>query len=150
MNGQLDPIQLMKTISELEYKINALATIQTGGIWTAYTPTWTATSNPDIGNGTLTGKYTIIGKTCHLNIYLLAGSTTTYGTGEWIFSIPKTASGATESGTVKILDSGTGWFDLVCKFSNTTTIYIPPVTASYPMTWAENDTLWLNITYEIT
>ena len=56
-------------------------------VWTAYTPTWTAaTTNPSIGNGTLAGRYTQIGKTCVLVIGLTAGSTTTYGSGNWSFS----------------------------------------------------------------
>ncbi|MFI1524925.1 hypothetical protein [Streptomyces griseus] len=61
--------------------------------WTAYTPTWSgATTNPVIGNGTLTGRYMKIGRSCHLRIEMLAGSTTTYGSGGWSLSLPFAAA----------------------------------------------------------
>ena len=61
--------------------------------WVAYTPTWTApTTNPVLGNGTITGRYALIGKTCHVAIRLVTGSTTTYGTGNYLFSVPFTSS----------------------------------------------------------
>lgn len=49
--------------------------------WTTYTPAWTASAGtPAIGNGTLTGKYRLIGKTLDFRFLLTAGSTTTFGT----------------------------------------------------------------------
>ncbi len=146
----MNEIQMMREIARLEEKINALRTIETGGIWTAYTPTWLCTtSNPAIGNGTLAGRYAVVGKVCHVKINLVAGNTTTFGSGEFVFTLPLTASGATETGSAKILDSGTAWFDLVCKLANTTQLYIPPVNATYPMAWTTSDSMWLSITYEI-
>ena len=63
--------------------------------WTAYTPTWTAvTTNPSLGNGTLTGSYHRIGKTIFFTISLTIGSTTTLGSGGWIFSLPVNAGGS--------------------------------------------------------
>lgn len=59
--------------------------------WTTYTPTWTATTstNPAIGNGTLNGRYLLIGKTCFVRILVKMGSTTTYGTANaWLFALP--------------------------------------------------------------
>jgi len=44
MSGQLDPIELMKTINELEYKINALATITKGWSFIPLTTALTSTS----------------------------------------------------------------------------------------------------------
>lgn len=61
------------------------------GAWTAYTPTWTATTNPAIGNGTLTGAYVQFGKTVHFRFKLLFGSTTTSGSGAWVFGLPVAA-----------------------------------------------------------
>jgi len=59
--------------------------------WTSFTPTWTSTgTQPSLGNGTLTGRYQRIGNTFHFRIELVAGSTTTYGTGTWTFSLPFT------------------------------------------------------------
>ncbi|MFJ4925259.1 hypothetical protein [Streptomyces sp. NPDC088736] len=58
--------------------------------WVPYTPAWTAaTTNPVIGaNGTLTGRYQLFGKTCHVSIRLVTGSSTTYGSGTYQFSSP--------------------------------------------------------------
>ncbi|MEV3946968.1 hypothetical protein AB0K57_04800 [Streptomyces halstedii] len=61
--------------------------------WTVYTPVWSgATTNPAIGNGTLVGRYMKWGRTCHLRIEVLMGSTTTYGSGGWSVSLPFAAS----------------------------------------------------------
>lgn len=62
--------------------------------WIQYTPAWTSTGTaPAIGNGSLAGFYLLVGKTMHLAIRMLAGTSTTYGTGSWSFSLP--------SGTVR-------------------------------------------------
>ncbi|MDX2759325.1 hypothetical protein PV367_10715 [Streptomyces europaeiscabiei] len=59
------------------------------GAWNTYTPTWTAeTTNPAIGNGSLTGKYAIVGKTCHFTMLMQFGSTTTYGSGDYFIGYP--------------------------------------------------------------
>ena len=59
------------------------------GAWTAYTPTWTAsTSAPSLGNGTVVGQYMKIGRTCHVVIMLTIGSTSTPGAGNWRLSLP--------------------------------------------------------------
>lgn len=59
--------------------------------WTAYTPAWTAsTTAPVLGNGTLVGAYNRVGKTVDFRIVLTMGSTTTYGAGFYVFSLPVT------------------------------------------------------------
>jgi hypothetical protein len=63
--------------------------------WTSYTPAWTAsTTAPVLGNGTIAGRYMKIGRTviCHIN--LVTGSTTTYGAGNYSFSLPVQAANA--------------------------------------------------------
>ncbi|MFI6440472.1 hypothetical protein [Streptomyces sp. NPDC050759] len=62
------------------------------GAWNTYTPTWTAaTTAPAIGNGTLTGKYAVVGKVCHFTALVAFGSTTTFGSGAYSFGLPVTA-----------------------------------------------------------
>ncbi|MEU6348877.1 hypothetical protein ABZ896_06075 [Streptomyces sp. NPDC047072] len=59
------------------------------GAWTTYTPAWAAaTTAPALGNGTLTGKYAIVGKVCHFTALFTAGSTTTFGSGNYTFGFP--------------------------------------------------------------
>src|ERR1044071_1955961 len=50
--------------------------------WDSYTPTWTnSTTNPTIGNGTLSGAYIQVGKFVVFRVSIGMGSTTTFGTG---------------------------------------------------------------------
>ena len=136
------------------------------GVWTAYTPTWTAaTTNPSIGNGTLVGRYTQIGKTCILVIGLTMGSTTTYGSGNWSFSLPKTAKNTTGIvfyGVAHIRNSGTANYERIAQISpviSTTVINLfndptqgsnsSNISATVPFTWGDGDALGIEITYEI-
>lgn len=58
-----------------------------------YVPTWTGSvSNPAIGNGTLGGFYKIQGRWIRGNVTMVAGTTTTFGTGTWAFGYPFTIS----------------------------------------------------------
>ncbi len=59
------------------------------GTWQIYTPVWQGTTtNPAIGNGLLYGRYARVGTTVFYNITMVAGSTTTFGTGAWVFTLP--------------------------------------------------------------
>lgn len=59
------------------------------GAFSSYTPTWTSTgTEPAIGNGTITGRYIQVGNLVQAWIVLTMGSTTTFGTGNYIFSLP--------------------------------------------------------------
>lgn len=67
-------------------------TTYTPPAWATYTPTWTApTTNPAVGNGSITGRWQQMGKTTHFWILLTAGSTTTFGSGVFQFGLPATA-----------------------------------------------------------
>lgn len=81
------------------------------GAWTSYPPVWTAsTTNPVIGNGTLIGRYSKIGRQVTVHINLTPGSTTTYGSGTYAFSVPFTAAnvGAAMIGHAQFLATGSG------------------------------------------
>src|SRR5262245_32215669 len=57
-----------------------------GSTGVSYTPIWTGTTtNPTLGNGTLTGSYIRVSKIVHYRIDLTVGSTTTPATGIWVF-----------------------------------------------------------------
>ncbi|MGW3321153.1 hypothetical protein [Streptomyces virginiae] len=63
------------------------------GDYTAYTPSWTASSfNPTVGNGSLTARWTRVGKQIHTMGTLVLGSTSNGGTGTWAMSLPVTAA----------------------------------------------------------
>lgn len=66
--------------------------------FTSYTPAWTAgTSNPSIGNGTITGAYRRTGTWVLGFISVTAGTTTTFGSGEYFWSIPSGLIGVVRS-----------------------------------------------------
>lgn len=58
------------------------------------TLTWTGSStNPSLGNGSLTGRYQLLTtKMIRFQVRLVIGSTSTFGTGFWIFNLPFNAS----------------------------------------------------------
>lgn len=57
--------------------------------WDTYTPTWTSTGTaPSLGNGQIAGRYLQYGKTFWFRISLYFGSTTTFGTGFYLLSMP--------------------------------------------------------------
>lgn len=62
------------------------------GVWTSFSPTWSSTGTaPVINNGTINGAYQQIGKKIDFVIRLTAGSTTTFGTNPYRFTLPVAA-----------------------------------------------------------
>jgi hypothetical protein len=132
------------------------------GAWISYTPVWTAASvNPVIGNGTITGQYKVIGKTCFVRGNVAMGSTTTFGTGEWYISMPFTASHADAIlMTANLLDNGAAWYNATVNgaragFNYKTAIQYQAVggtandiNATQPFTWANSDRFLWNGSFE--
>lgn len=61
------------------------------GVTQSYTPVWAAAAStqPAIGNGTITGQHKREGAYDNIQINITSGTTTTYGTSSgWIFSLP--------------------------------------------------------------
>lgn len=55
---------------------------------TAFAPVWVAsTTNPVIGNGTITGSWFAVGKIVFFRVRIVTGSTTTYGTGSYSINL---------------------------------------------------------------
>lgn len=121
-----------------------------------YDLSWTgATTDPAIGNGTLKGWYLLEDRWVDFYIELVTGSTTTYGSGAWIFSTlpvtPRTTRGIGLS-TMYDSSSGTvysGWCqvrgdELVLRPtvpSITTAGAHNGVAATVPFTWSTGDEL---------
>lgn len=84
----------------------------TGG-WISYTPTWTAsTTNPSIGNGILEGGYRRFGNLMEFWVRIVAGSTTTFGSGSYFVGLPLAAFDSQWNGNyvVGLLDDGVAWY----------------------------------------
>ena len=125
--------------------------------WTAYAPVWTATSsNPTIGNGSITGAYAVFGKTVHFRIHIVDGTTTGEGSGSYALTLPLapvadqkfTFMGAIGTGINLIYGYATGT-TAIPLYASTSTTTVSRVTSTYPTTFGSGDTLSLNGTYEI-
>lgn len=144
--------------SEAAARAAADDTLTTPG-WTAYTPAWTAaSSNPAIGNGTIVGEYRRVpgSDLVIARGRILMGSTTTYGTGRWLLSLPLTAAVATlEVGAAMCYDASSvtsGQRPAVCWHNSATLLRFTStsgeVFSTSPFTWAQDDQLRWSFTYE--
>jgi len=126
----------------------------------SYTPAWTTTGTaPVIGNGSLTGRYSLSGNICTVQFQLVAGSTTTFGTGQFQITLPfpTVNTGQRAQGMARIFDSGVGQYvGLIEVISNSSLMVFYPTTSvtdlvssTSPMTWASGDSLRGTITYQI-
>lgn len=135
--------------------------------WAAYasTPTWTSTTNPAIGNGTIAGHYVQLGKTVHFRVKITMGSTTTYGSGGYSVGLPVAHNHGAESaiGRVHMLDTSASTRyggQAYTVSSNSDTVFLSytqaslslnssgGITATGPFTWASGDILTVTGTYE--
>lgn len=130
---------------------------------TSYTTTWSTTGTaPSLGNGTKVAGYLVSGKMCFVRICLIAGSTTTFGTGGFTFTLPggvvaKTLANIGQVLPVVAYDSSAG--NVVpgaCLLGSAVTTLFPSaggtgaaVTASAPFTWATGDYCTITGWFEI-
>lgn len=131
--------------------------------WTSYTPTWAgASSNPAIGNGSITGAYKIVGKTCFVRGRILMGSSTTYGSGAWHIGLPTPAVNAYSIQLpVSLLNNSTAWYSGLMnggRAGNTSYSEIQVqiiggtaegISSTFPFTWGDVDEFSWNGSYEI-
>jgi hypothetical protein len=135
--------------------------------WTTYTPTlFGSTTNPVIGNGTITGRYMVVGATIFGEIRIIAG-TSGFSRGSGTYSVSLPANGIVENyqpvGQVVIRDEGPGitYFGTAI-FNNNSTNKIElfvhtqvaqyaegtAVTESTPFLYSANDKILIQFTYE--
>lgn len=119
-----------------------------------YTPTWTgATTNPVLGNGTMTADYVKVGQLVRCSLRIDMGSTTTYGSGVWSFTPPFTASAANDVGSAYAFDAGTANRVGAVQFASTTAMRLVSDLgpdnwgASIPHVWANGDRFQATIVY---
>src|SRR5262245_308636 len=97
--------------------IDNLAYIYANSQGTDYTPTWSATGTaPSLGNGSIQGKYWRLGRLVLYRLVFTAGSTTTFGSGAWLFTLPFTAADALGNGSVIMKDNSAGLIKLGASF----------------------------------
>lgn len=144
-------------------QINASAAIAFSKLessaWTDNTPTWTASINPAIGNGTIVGRYVKIGRIVVFSFSIIMGGTTTYGSGQYAISIPYTAATSTDNvwkGSLIIYDSSATTFYVgACSIGSAGTTLVMHthgangnVNETRPITLASGDEIRGTIVYE--
>jgi hypothetical protein len=143
----------LRVISNIDMRGHHLVGLPGGD----YTPVWTAqTTNPAIGNGTISGRWVRNGNLVTYWGKVVMGSTTTYGTGTWFISVPVPPAHSDNVGAAVYSDVGTDIITGATRVDNTGSgrIYFNPdswgnVDASTPFTWVATDELRWQITYEV-
>jgi hypothetical protein len=101
------------TAGTISGQVLTAATLNTiGAVWESWTPVWTAsTTNPVIGNGTISGNYCRFNKTVIAEGSIIMGSTTTYGTGTYRISLPFGTAVVTNGsvGYATVFDASAGY-----------------------------------------
>lgn len=131
--------------------------------WFNYAIEWYSATSPQpaIGNGTLTGRFSANENTVRFRWALVVGSTTTFGTGAWNFTLPPILDNRAWTynayGIVRMIDSAaTTYVGVVNSFAMATNRFAPSshgmvggVTATAPFTWASGNRLFGNGFYEV-
>lgn len=139
--------------------VNAGADNYITGRSISYTPTWTASvSNPALGNGSFQyAAYTRKGRRVSVDVSLVMGSTTTFGTGVWRISLPVAVSSgvgaigpawaidATNVPYVMSVEAGVG-LAYVTFYTDQVGGQVGP---SNPFAWAQDDRLRFSIEYNV-
>jgi hypothetical protein len=116
-----------------------------------FSPTWTgnAGTNPDIGNGSIVGKFTTIGTVCQVTVKITMGSTTTYGSGglTYVLSRPITPSPDVQIIPTRLEDTSSGpqiyfggWDENGWLHTDKASSYYVYTTS--PFTFANGDTIF--------
>ena len=133
--------------------------LQTLGVWTAYTPTWTSVT---VGNGTVSFSFTQFNKVVHVWGSFQLGSTSAV-TGVPLFTLPvarETSGFAVRIlGTASLGDFGTATYTGIPISTGANDCYVfsslasgtyaqeGSVSATVPFTWTTNDAITVNLTY---
>lgn len=119
---------------------------------------WTAASvNPALGNGTLVSNISRAGRRVTVTAILTIGSTTTLGTGNWLFSMPVPSNTIYDIGSAFYTCAGAVYVGVVkpnlplgqitCYTASSTT---NAVQAAVPAAWVNGNFLEFTVTYTAT
>lgn len=119
--------------------------------WTSYTPAHTAvTTNPTLGNGTLTGRYKALGGYTYLvEVEYVRGSTGTNGSGDWRFSLPYSTGHISSACWLVFRQNGGASFTTGTGRQRGDATVDVPLTGGFmgptrPWTWATGDGLYMS------
>lgn len=152
-----------QNLHELERAFNEHTHDQ--GVWLSWTPSIATSGGTSwaLGNGTASGQYVRIDRLVHFRAFVQFGSTSTFGTGALLFTLPVDLSVGSEQATARFVDSNPGvgylggWYPLnatqivlACYGSSGSFITDSAVTSTLPYTWANGDSIELGGWYSST
>lgn len=127
--------------------------------WMSYNIGWTASPTaPSLNNGTVSARYSKIWRTINFQAALVMGSTSTYGSGAWLFALPEQAAsygsnlGPTFQGFV--FRSSTNTMIAIMGYLTTSTqmaFYVTgsgPLSNGTPFSFASGDQVHISGCYE--
>lgn len=129
----------------------------TGG-YTSWTPTW---SGLTVGNGTVTARYTQVGKTVRFDMQLLFGSTTSITTSYPSFTLPVALAKTSVQCAGFWIDSGTAKYFNSYYLDNANLVFFittnvagtypseAGISPTVPFTWTTNDIAVVSGSYEV-
>jgi hypothetical protein len=130
--------------------------------WQNYTPAWSGSvTNPVINNGSILGRYNVTNGVCTFNIDISMGSTTTFGSGAYAFTLPVTPANQTScsafcqdssaglrAGGAGLLTAGSGVFRVVVR-GNAVDSAAAGISSASPWAWANGDSITISGSYEV-
>lgn len=135
----------------------ALATAS-GAAWGVFVSTWSgSTTNPVLNNGTMVGRYLQVGKTVSFKINLTMGSTTTYGSGAYGWTLPVAPHSDTTASAVLVDASASSRYTATAWLTNGSGVFRvlsavatgqSGIAGTVPFTFATSDQIIISGTYE--
>lgn len=131
--------------------------------WTSYTPSLATNGGTiTLGDGSITGAYKLIGKTCHFRAKFTVGSTTSIGANEILIGLPVQAASSEYTFSGAALDNGVSWYEItgVGLYIGSTTQFAmvvknastgsssQGVSSTIPITFGSGDYITISGTYE--
>jgi len=134
------------------------ASVAAVGTWLDWTPSATGHT---VGNGTVTARYTQVGKLVTFRYLFVLGSTSAISS-DFAFSLPVTAAPSNTflTATGMLYNPGVDIYPAFCFYLDTTTVqvragnassvynYLASLTASIPFTWFTGNRVAVNGCYE--
>ena len=117
---------------------------------------WSATGSvPSLGNGTLTASISRRGKLVTMRLQLTIGSTTTFGTGDWLFDLPFAGdtSAFSQTGACRLTIAGTSHYSatvVVNPGATQASVYhnnANKVSGTVPTAWTTGSVLEFQLEY---
>lgn len=125
--------------------------------WVAYVPGWSSSlaTQPSFGNAGIQAWWKNLGTMAEFKMAITFGTTTTFGSGAWGFTLPidPDPNGYSAASAIMVDDSATARYTGAAWLTNTSGIFrvayggTAGISSTVPFTWAPGDTLIVSGSY---